>query len=229
MSAVLDLPKTTDSQTTFYGKIESDVVERVILHNVRWETYEKLLADNQDVVNPRFSYCDGDLEIMVLGYQHEVLKHRLSELLVEIARVLEIDYEGAASTTFRREKKRKGFEGDATFYFKNAELVRTKNEIDLSKDPPPELVIEIDITHGSLPKFPIFADLGIEEVWRFDDETVKIYRLQNQDYAEVGESTCLPGVKSETVTDLLFNAQEMKRFDWLKLIHQKIKQEIRKK
>ena len=223
MSAVLDLPKITDSQTSVRGKIETNVVERVILHNVSWETYEKLLAENQDVANPHFSYCDGDLEIMVLGYQHEVLKHRLSELLVEIARVLEIDYEGAASTTFRREKKRKGFEGDGTFYFKNAEFVRTKNKIDLSKDPPPELVIEIDITHGSLPKFPIFADLGIEEIWRFDGSEVKFYRLQNQDFGKVSESICLPGVKSEAVTKLLFAAQEMKRLDWIKLIHQKVK------
>ncbi len=223
MSAVLDLPQTTDRQTTFRAKIESEVVERVILHNVSWETYEKLLSENQDAANPHFSYCDGDLEIMVLGYQHERRKQELSELLVEIARILEIDYQGAASTTFRRKKKQKGFEGDSTFYFKNAELIRTKDEIDLSKDPPPELVVEIDITHGSLPKFPIFADLGIEEIWRFNGEEVKFYRLLNQEYAEVGESVCLPNVKSETVTDLLFNAQEMKRFDWLKIIHQKIK------
>ncbi len=223
MPTVLDLPQTTDRQMTFRAKIESEVIERVILHNVSWETYERILAEHEDVSNTHFSYCDGDLEIMVVGYQHEVLKQRLSELLVETARVLEIDYEGAASTTFRREKKRKGFEGDATFYFKNAEVVRTKDEIDLSKDPPPELVVEIDITHGSLPKFPIFADLGIEEIWRFDREEVKFYRLLNQEYAEVGESVCLPNVKGEMVTELLFAAQEMKRFDWLKLIHQKIK------
>lgn len=94
----------------------------------------------------------------------------------------------------------------------------------MSKDPPPELVIEIDITHGSLPKFPIFAGLEIEEIWRFDGEGVKFYRLQNENYAEIGTSVCLPNVKSETVAELLFAAQKMKRFDWVKLIHQKIKQ-----
>ncbi|MBA3601846.1 MAG: hypothetical protein H0W45_11570 [Acidobacteria bacterium] len=83
-------------------------------------------------------------------------KNLLSELVVEIARILEVDYEGAASTTFRKEKKKKGFEGDATFYFKNVAVIRGKSDINLSIDPPPELVIEVDITHGSLPKFPIF-------------------------------------------------------------------------
>jgi Uma2 family endonuclease len=223
MSAVLDLPRTSGERAAVREQAKTDVVERVILHGISWETYERILAEHEDVSNPHFAYCDGDLEIMVLGYQHERLKTELSELLTEIARILEIDYQGAASTTFRRKKKQKGFEGDGSFYFKNAELVRAKKEIDLARDPSPELVIEIDITHGSLPKFPIFADLGIEEVWRFDGEEVKFYRLQNQDYAEVGESVCLPNVKSETVTDLLFAAQELKRFEWIKLIHQQIK------
>ena len=224
MDAVLDIPKTTEAKITNRNGSKIDVVERIILHDISWETYERILAEHEDVSNPHFSYCDGDLEIMVVGYQHERLKTELCELLVEIARVVEIDYQGAASTTFRKEKKKKGFEGDGSFYFENAEIVRQKNKIDLSKDPPPELVIEIDITHGSLPKFPIFAGIGIKEVWRFDGEEVRFYRLENENYKEVSESVCLPNVKSEVVTELLFNAQEMKRLDWVKLIHQKITQ-----
>ncbi|MDQ3375114.1 MAG: Uma2 family endonuclease, partial [Acidobacteriota bacterium] len=150
-------------------------------------------------------------------------KVRLSELITEIARILEIDYEGAASTTFRQEKKKKGFEGDSSFYFKNADVVRAKKEIDLSVDPAPELVIEIDITHGSLPKFPIFAGIGVEEVWRFDGKKTKFYRLQKDDYKEVLESVCLPNVNSQTVTQLLFAAQQMKRSEWLRLVHESVK------
>jgi Uma2 family endonuclease len=36
--------------------------------------------------------------------------------------------------------------------------------LDLSIDPPPDLVIEIDITSGSLNKLPIFAALGVQEI-----------------------------------------------------------------
>lgn len=219
MEAVLDRPNIIPKKIP---QIKTDVVERVTLSGISWETYEKILAEHNEVSNPHFAYCDGKLEIMVLGYEHERLKEELSELLIEIARILEIDYQSSASTTFRRRKKQKGFEGDNTFYFKNSELIRGKRKIDLSKDPSPELVIEIDITHGSLPKFPIFAGLGIEEVWRFDGENVEFYRLENENYKEVDESVCLPNVKSETVTDLLFTAQKMKRLDWLKLIHETI-------
>ncbi len=221
MSAVLERPEIKQ-KTNHNFQTEVEVVERVTLSGISWETYEKILADHDEVSNPHFAYCDGELEIMVLGYRHERYKEELSELMIEIARILEIDYQSSASTTFRRRKKQKGFEGDNTFYFKNAEYIRTKKEIDLSKDPSPELVIEVDITHGSLLKFPIFAGLEIEEVWRFDGEEVKFYRLENEDYAEVSESVCLPNVKSDTVTNLLLAAQEMKRIDWLNLIHESI-------
>ncbi|CAN5753350.1 Uma2 family endonuclease [soil metagenome] len=219
MSAVLETIPTKRKN------VSTNVVERVVLHGISWETYERILDEHNEVSNRHFAYNEGDLEIMALGYENETIKARLSELVTEIARILEIDYENAASTTFRKESKKKGFEGDATFYFKNAESIRKKTKIDLSKDPPPELVIEIDITHGSLSKFPIFADLGIEEVWRFDGENVKFHRLQEKTYKEISESVCLKNLKSETVTELLFSASELKKLDWVKLIHKTIKED----
>ena len=220
MSAVLkSIPKK-------YTGFSTNIIERVVLHGISWKTYERILDEHEEVGNRHFAYNEGDLEIIVLGYEHETLKARLSELVTEIARILEIDYENAASTTFRKESKKKGFEGDAAFYFKNAEAVRGKTKIDLSEDPPPELVLEIDITHGSLPKFPIFADLGIEEVWRFDGESVKFHRLQGGIYKEIKKSICLKNVQSEKITELLFRAGELKRIDWIKIIHETIKEEI---
>ncbi len=223
MSAVLDRPKTIETKTKKIPKFETEIVERVTLSNISWETYERILVEHDEVSNPHFFYNDGDLEIMVLGYSHEKYSRDLSELIIEIARILEIDYQSAGSTTFRREKNKKGFEGDASFYFKNTEVVRTKKQIDLTVDPSPELVLEIDITHGSMSKFPIFAGLGIEEIWRFDGEEVKFYRLEKGEYLKVETSVCLKNIKNETVTELLFAMEEMQRMDWIKLVHKTIK------
>ncbi len=214
-----------DTMSKKFTNTANDIVERVILHGISWETYERILSEHTEVSDRHFSYCNGDLEIMVLDYKHEKFKHLLSELVVEIARILELDYEGAASTTFRKESKKKGFEGDATFYFENAEIIRGKNEIDLMIDPSPELVIEVDITQGSMPKFLIFADLGIKEVWRFDAEKVSFYRLEKNSYKEIDESICLPKVQNQTVTNLLYSASDMKRLDWIKLIHEAVKKD----
>lgn len=223
MSTVLDRPKTVKTKTQQSCVEKQKVVEKVVLRNISWETYESLLREQAEKSNIHFSYNDGDLEIMVESYKHGNYSRYLEYIVIEIAGILEIDFVPAGSTTFREKDKKRGFEGDGSFYFKNAEIVRTKDAIDLSNDPSPELFLEIDITHGSLSKFPIFAGLEIEEVWRFDGAEVKFYRLENEEYKEVSESICLTGVSSKAVTKLLFAAQEMKRLEWVKLIHKTIR------
>ncbi len=222
MSAVLERPKI-DKKIKSKIIEEAPSVERILLQNASWETYHRLNEEQINVAGLHFFYNDGDLEIRFESYKHGKYTYLLTSLINALATNLEIDLVGAGSTTFKQEKKKKGFEGDASFYFKNADVVRARDEIDLNSDPAPELVVEVDITHGSLQKFPIFAGLGVEEVWRFNGKEVKFYRLENEDYKEVAESICLPNVKSETVTNLLFAAQEMKRIEWLKLIHETVK------
>lgn len=221
MSAVLDRPKF-EMKTRPLIIEKQKVVEKVILHKISWKTYENLLREQAEKSGVHFYYDNGELEIMVESYKHSNYSRYLEYIILELADIFEIDFVPAGSATFKKKEKSKGFEGDGSFYFKNAEKVRGIEKIDLSKDPSPELVLEIDITHGSLPKFPIFAELGVEEIWRFDGEDVKFYRLKDKNYEEVEESVCFKGIFSEIIGKLLFASQEVKRADWLKLIHEKI-------
>jgi len=133
------------------------------LHGISWETYERLLAEHQESSGTHFTYDRGRLEIMVLSAKHEAAKHVLTLLVEILAEELNVDVYGLGSTTFRRADLERGFEPDACFYIQREALVRGKDEIDLTVDPPPDLVIEIDITSPSLNKFPLFAALGISE------------------------------------------------------------------
>jgi len=54
------------------------------------------------------------------------------------------------------------------FYVQNEEHVRGKPRIGLNVDPPPDLVIEVDITSPPLDKLPIDAQIGVPKVWRCD-------------------------------------------------------------
>lgn len=45
------------------------------------------------------------------------------------------------------------------FYFQNEARIRGQLNFDLNQDPPPDLVLEIDLTSKSLPRFPIYARL----------------------------------------------------------------------
>lgn len=194
--------------------------QNIILHNISWETYERLLNEQQESGNTRLNYDRGSLEIMILSLQHERLKHTLATLVELIANERGLDIEGAGSTTFRRADAARGFEPDACFYFVHAEHIRACTDIDLTVDPAPELVVEIDITHFSLNKFPIFAALGVAEVWRHDGRRLTISVLEGATYREQPESRLLPGITSVQLTQLIQSSRELPRTAWIEQVRQ---------
>ncbi|MGH8470469.1 MAG: Uma2 family endonuclease [Gammaproteobacteria bacterium] len=190
----------------------------ILLSGVRWETYESLLADMQDGHAAHFAYDRGVLEIMAPSYEHDNLKHIIAVLVEFLAGEMEIDIEGGGSTTFRRKDLARGFEPDECFYIQHAERVRGKKQIDLAQDPPPDLIIEIDISSPSLNKLPMFAALGIPEVWRHDGARVAIFTLADNDYVERAESAVLPKVTSAILTEFIDASRQLKRPAWLRRV-----------
>jgi Uma2 family endonuclease len=87
-------------------------------------------------------------------------------------------------------------------------------------DPPPDLVIEIDITSPSFSKLPIYAQIGVPEIWRYDGERMTILVLESSDYAETAESIVLPSVTSSVLTDFVEKSKSMKRTAWLKEVRE---------
>jgi Uma2 family endonuclease len=148
--------------------------QRVVLHNIGWATYERLLADNENNSTPRFAYDRGELEIMSPSPEHEKFDRRIAQLVLAVAEELGIEAEDLGSATFRREDLESGFEPDSCFYIQNEEGVRGKDRIDPAVDPPPDLVIEIDIISPSFNKLPIYTQRGVPEVWRYDGEWMTI-------------------------------------------------------
>src|SRR6185436_14959463 len=74
---------------------------RVLLHNISWGTYERLLRESTENCGTRFTFDGGNLEIMVVSIGHENPTGMLA-LMVQIA-ALEIgrDFFIAGSTTFK--------------------------------------------------------------------------------------------------------------------------------
>ena len=131
---------------------------------------QKLALYVGDGAAPRLTYDRGTLGIMSPSSEHERYNRAVAQIVEELAAELDVDMDSLGSTTFRREDIDRGFEPDSCLYVRNAPRVRGKKRIDLAADPPPDLVIEIDITSPSLNKFPVLAHVGVPEVWRFDGE-----------------------------------------------------------
>ena len=80
--------------------------------------------------------------------------------------------------------------------------------VDFSQDPPPDLVLEVDITHTDIAKNDFYAQLGIPEFWRFDGKIWRIYELQATKYVAVDCSPTFPLVPKERLYAFLGTAQE---------------------
>src|SRR5947209_5408564 len=117
--------------------------QRVRLHNVSWETYERLTADLADQSSPRLIYDRGVLEIMSPLLEHERANRRFAHLVNVLGRELKINVLDCGSTTFKRPDLKRGFEADTCFYIQREPEIREKTKLDAEKDPPPDLVIEI--------------------------------------------------------------------------------------
>jgi Uma2 family endonuclease len=85
-------------------------------------------------------------------------------------------------------------------------------------DPPPDLVIEIDISSGSIKKFPVFASMGIPEVWRHDGTGVSIYRLSDSTYEQSSHSLVFPLLESTELSSMILQSANLPSIKFRKLL-----------
>jgi Uma2 family endonuclease len=191
--------------------------------DVTWDQYESLLTELGDNSNFRLTYDDGRLEIMSPTQKHDFIKSLLGHLVGVLTEELDLKFVSIGSTTLRKEGKSKGTEPDDCFYITNADLVIGRIIQDQTPDPPPDLAIEVDISHRSESKFPVYAALGVPEIWRYRKERVHFYRLSGDQYVEI-PSSCIftflpPGVLAEILNQEYiqdFNAVKRSFREWVR-------------
>jgi Uma2 family endonuclease len=182
--------------------------EPLVLENVRWSTYQALLKDLGD--RPiHLTYDQGRLEIMTLSSQHEILKKWIGRLIEEFATELDIPIKSLGSVTISRKELKRGLEPDECYYIAREPAVRGKMKLNFKKDPPPDLAVEVDVSHSSVSRQSVYAALGVPEMWRFDGQ-LKILHLQsNREYLERDNSLCFPFLPIARVEDFVLQIQEV--------------------
>lgn len=189
------------------------VEQKVLLSGISWQTYETLLQELSHR-RLRLTYHRGNLEIMVPSPEHERCKRIVGRFVETVAEELEIKIAPLGSTTFKRQEL-SGAEPDECFYIQNLNAIKGKNRINLQQDPPPDLVIEVDITSSSLIRFPVYADLGVPEIWHYDGSVFTIYQLQNQEYIACDRSLAFPNLPLTEISSFL---QQATTADYLELV-----------
>jgi Uma2 family endonuclease len=140
------------------------------LTGIRYGDYVRI-RDARGNRGLRMAYHDGVLEITSPEYLYEKWGYPVAFVVFAYAEAFDVACEPAGSTTFRKglpgQLKGKGKEPDEGFYIGDAvALIRGRDTLDLTVDPPPSLWVEVDNRASSKAKLPLYAALGIPEVWR---------------------------------------------------------------
>ncbi|MGH9838514.1 MAG: Uma2 family endonuclease [Blastocatellia bacterium] len=193
------------TQTLSYYEVVSEMPDDMveIFRDVSWEEYEELLEQVGEASGLRISYDDGTMKVMTLSTKHENYARFFEKLMAAISLRLRINIRSFGSATMRKRRRRKGVEPDACFYVQTADVIGNRIELDFAVDPPPDIVLEVDVHHDSQDKFPIYAGLEVPEIWRYDGYEVIIHHLQEDEYVEQEASLALPMITARVLTDFM--------------------------
>jgi Uma2 family endonuclease len=179
---------------------------RVVFRNITWQGYQQLREILGERRAAKMTFDRGILEITMPLEEHE-FSGRLIELFVRILVVeFGLKIKTMGSTTLDRSDLDRGAEPDNAYYIQNQPLVAGR-KVDLATDPPPDLVIEIDITHTDINKPALYAAMGVPEFWRYNGREWRIYQLEGTEYLEVPNSPTFPIVSKEKFYEFLAVAQ----------------------
>lgn len=172
--------------------VQVPVEQRFVLSGMDWPAYVAF-SDLLGERHVRVTYDRGELEFMTLSPEHERSKKLLARFVETLTEELNVDIASYGSMTCRREDLERGLEPDECYWIANETLVRGRTEIDLATDPPPDLVLEVEVSRSALDRMDLYARLRVPEVWRWNGQTLRIFLLQaDGHYAESDKSLAFP-------------------------------------
>jgi Uma2 family endonuclease len=177
--------------------------QRFVLWNLGWESYE-LIVEALNEQHVRSTYDRGDLELMSPLPIHEAIKVWFGHFMLVLGEELDFPSRGVGGPTLKRHVRDRGLEPDDCYYLSSAAQVVDWAALNLDHDPPPDLALEVDITHSCLDRMGVYAGLGVPEVWRFDGEAWHIHLLGTDGtYQESPSSAAFPYLPVPEIMPLL--------------------------
>jgi len=167
----------------------AQIDQRVLLRDVPWSVYQSLVAVRGEKATPRLSFFRGTLEIMGPSSSHERIKSRIGHLVEVYLLHHDIDFEAVGSWTLQDESEESGAEPDECYL-----LGPKRREEDEQR---PDLAIEVEWTRGGVDKRPIYARLGVREVWIWKRGQIAVHELAGEQYEPRDASVVLPGIDLE--------------------------------
>ena len=183
--------------------------QRFVLSAVDWSTYQTI-SSALTGRHIRLTYDGENLEFMTISPSHGNYSRLLGRFIVVLTEEAGLPLKSFGDMTCDRQDIGKGLEPDECFYITNELLVREKEKIDLVSEPPPDLAIEIDITHSSRDRMAIYAALQVPEMWQFNGKELIAHRLVSEEqYSIVEYSQYFPWLRVAELAPFLKQRTQM--------------------
>jgi Uma2 family endonuclease len=200
--------------------------ERFLVCGVDWRTYRAL----SDILTGRhlhIAYDRGNLEFMTISSLHGNYSCLLARFIAVLAEEFNLPIRACGDMTCDREDLDRGVELDRCFYLHKEPLIRSKERIDLALDPPPDLGVEVEITHSLVSRLSICEALGFPEIWRFNGKVLRAYHRSSQEsYLESDYSRHFPFLKVQEMVAFLQKRTEMDDNSLVRLFRDWVKVQI---
>jgi Uma2 family endonuclease len=181
---------------------------RTLLENISWQTFKVMLDEMGSQRKNRIAYDSGTVEIMTPLMPHEN-SNRLIEVFIGVmCEEMGLEIKRTGSLTLTRDDLERGGEPDSSYYIQNESLVRDRENIDLEKDPPPDLVLEVEYSRSVINKLNLYASMKIPEFWRFNGKMLRVYVLVGQQYTEVEISSTFNPIPVQEIPHFLQEAKK---------------------
>ena len=189
--------------------------KRLLFRSLDWQRYQTLretisrdrgtaVVDNR---NLHFTYLKGTLEVTLPLEIHEFSARLIEKFIWILVMELGLRVKTMGSTTLDRETLERSAEPDNAYYIQNQPVVAGR-DVDLDQDPPPDLIVEVDITHTDIDKLAHYAAMQVPEFWRYNGEVWRIYKLHQGKYQEVDLSPTFPQVPKVKLYEFLAAARQ---------------------
>jgi Uma2 family endonuclease len=179
--------------------------QRLLLRGIDWQSYRAAREAFKEL-HLRMIYDRGNLELMTISRSHSRFSRLLGRLIAVLTEEFGLPILSCGDMTCDREDLDRAFEADESFYIQNAHRVRPLGEIDLTVEPPPDLIVEIEISRTARNRMDIYAALRVPEVWRFDGTNLTVYLLQsNGAYAVASRSAAFPSIPVRDIARFLLD------------------------
>lgn len=152
-----------------------------------WDDYDKLT--DEEYSGYRVSYLNGVVTIVSPSQNHETIAEVINYLVIAYCRQYKLLYFPMRSTTLRKPPL-VGKEPDVSFAF------NTRKSL-------PDLAIEVVYSSGGISDLAKYKQLGILEVWFWQDNELKFYWLVNSNYEEMPKSRHLGNLSSQMLVKFI--------------------------